>query len=215
AMKMDLMGMLSHEIGTPLNTITGYADLLLGNADGFADPQRKAVDVIARSARKLELLRAEILTMCILDAGQLSVDPEPVDVARALADAVAGLDLSVPIDCPAGLTVLVHPSHLQQIVTNFCTNATKYAGGATAITVELRDDTATIAVHDAGPGIPEELRPQLFDRYTRNPDTSMTIKGTGLGLYIVRGLAEANHGSAGFRPGISGGSTFTLTLPTA
>ncbi|WP_203800764.1 sensor histidine kinase, partial [Actinoplanes couchii] len=85
----------------------------------------------------------------------------------------------------------------------------------TAITVELRDDTATIAVHDAGPGIPEELRPQLFDRYTRNPDTSMTIKGTGLGLYIVRGLAEANHGSAGFRPGISGGSTFTLTLPTA
>ncbi|MDR6324513.1 PAS domain S-box-containing protein [Actinoplanes couchii] len=215
AMKMDLMGMLSHEIGTPLNTITGYADLLLGNADGFADPQRKAVDVIARSARKLELLRAEILTMCILDAGQLSVDPEPVDVARALADAVAGLDLSVPIDCPAGLTVLVHPSHLQQIVTNFCTNATKYAGGVTAITVHRQDDIATIAVHDDGHGIPAELRPHLFDRYTRNPDTSMAIKGTGLGLYIVRGLAEANHGTAGFHPGNGGGSTFTLALPTA
>ncbi|SDT31115.1 PAS domain S-box protein [Actinoplanes derwentensis] len=215
AMKMDLMGMLSHEIGTPLNTITGYADLLLEDADGFAGPQRKAVDVIARSARKLELLRAEILTMCILDAGQLSVEPEPVDVAQALADAVAGLDMSMPIDCPPGLTVLVHPSHLQQIVTNFCTNAAKYAGGATAITVERQGDIATVAVHDDGPGIPEELRPQLFDRYTRNPDTSMTIKGTGLGLYIVRGLAEANHGSAGFRPGANGGSTFTLALPTA
>lgn len=215
AMKMDLMGMLSHEIGTPLNTITGYAELLLGDAGGFAGPQRKAVDVIARSARKLELLRAEILTMCILDAGQLSVEPEPVDVAQALADAVAGLDMSVPIDCPPGLTVLVHPSHLQQIVTNYCTNATKYAGGATAITVRRDGEFATIAVHDDGPGIPEELRPQLFDRYTRNPDTSMTIKGTGLGLYIVRGLAEANLGSAGFRPGDDGGSTFTLTLPTA
>ncbi|HWS31633.1 MAG TPA: PAS domain S-box protein [Actinoplanes sp.] len=215
AMKMDLMGMLSHEIGTPLNTITGYAELLLDDADGFTGPQRKAVDVISRSARKLEELRAEILTMCILDAGQLTVDPEPVDVAPALAEVVAGLEMDIPITCPAGLSVLVHPSHLQQIVTNFCTNAGKYAGGVTAITVECQGDSTTIAVHDSGPGIPEELRPHLFDRYTRNPDTSMTIKGTGLGLYIVRGLAEANQGTAGFRPGDTAGSTFTVTLPTA
>ncbi|WP_203802856.1 sensor histidine kinase, partial [Actinoplanes couchii] len=85
----------------------------------------------------------------------------------------------------------------------------------TAITVHRQDDIATIAVHDDGHGIPAELRPHLFDRYTRNPDTSMAIKGTGLGLYIVRGLAEANHGTAGFHPGNGGGSTFTLALPTA
>ncbi|MFD1364461.1 PAS domain S-box protein [Actinoplanes sichuanensis] len=213
ALKLDLMGMLSHEIGTPLTAITGYAEALLDTADTLDRMQRKSADAIARAARRLELLRREILTMCTLDAGRLHADPEPVALATALAEAVNGLDLSVPVSCPPDLHVLVHPSHLQQIVTNFCTNAIKYAGGVTAITVEHNDDTAVIAVHDHGPGIPEQLRPRLFDRYTRAADTAKTVNGHGLGLYIVKSLAEANHGTVAHQPGRPTGSTFTLTLP--
>ncbi|MBB2946971.1 PAS domain S-box-containing protein [Actinoplanes lutulentus] len=213
ALKLDLMGMLSHEIGTPLNTIGGYADMLLADLDQLVPSHRKAMEVIARSTRRLNQLRAEILTMCTIDAGQLQATPEPVDLAAALTEIAGSLDLSVALHCPDDMTVLVHPSHLHQIITNFCTNAAKYAGGATAITVEQLDDRARISVHDNGPGIPSLLRPHLFDRFTRASGNDPTIQGHGLGLYIVKGLAEANNGSVGYQPGKPAGSTFTLTLP--
>ncbi|SNR76300.1 PAS domain S-box protein [Actinoplanes regularis] len=211
-LKLDLMGMLSHEIGTPLTAIAGYAEVLTDTRDSLDRMQRKAVDAIARGARRLDLLRGEILTMCTLDAGRLQATPEPVALAPALAEVLGGLDLAVPVECPALLKVLVHPSHLQQIVTNFCTNAGKYAGGVTAVTVEQHDDTVVIGVHDEGPGVPEHLRPELFDRYTRAAGTAK-VKGHGLGLYIVKALAEANNGTVGHRPGRPAGSVFTLTLP--
>ncbi|WP_229070337.1 PAS domain S-box protein [Actinoplanes sp. DH11] len=215
ALKLDLMGMLSHEIGTPLNTISAYAELLLGNLDDIKPAHRKAVEVIARSARRLEVLRAEVLTMCTLDAGEINATPEPVRLGPALGDVLAGLEVSPPVSCEGDLTVLVHPSHLQQIVTNYCTNAAKYGGGVSAIVVERRGGNAVIAVEDRGEGIPEDLRPHLFDRYTRAAGLSSSIKGHGLGLYIVKGLAEANHGAAGYEPNPEGGSRFTLTLPIA
>ncbi|MFC4072252.1 PAS domain S-box protein [Actinoplanes subglobosus] len=213
ALKLDLMGMLSHEIGTPLNTIGGYAEMLLSDTGQLVPSHRKALEVIARSTRRLNLLRAEILTMCTIDAGQLHAEPEPVELAAALHDVLAGLHITTEVTCPGDLVVLVHPSHLQQIVTNFCTNADKYGGGVTAITVELQDGKALISVHDGGPGIPEQLRPYLFDRFTRATGADVTIQGTGLGLYIVKGLAEANDGTVGHLPGHPSGSIFTLSLP--
>ncbi|HWS33156.1 MAG TPA: PAS domain S-box protein [Actinoplanes sp.] len=213
ALKLDLMGMLSHEIGTPLNTIIGYTEVLLADTAHLDQGQRKPLDVIARSAQRLNHLRAEILTMCTIDAGRLQASPEPVPLAAALADTLAGLDLDVPVDCPDGLVVLVHPSHLQQIVTNFCTNAAKYAGGVTRITVSRRDNRAFITVHDNGPGISPQLRPALFDRFTRASGGDPAVQGHGLGLYIVRGLAEANDGTVGYQPGHPTGSQFTLGLP--
>jgi signal transduction histidine kinase len=215
ALKLDLMGMLSHEIGTPLNTITAYAELLIGNLEEANPAHKKAIEVIARSARRLEILRAEILTMVSLDAGHMSATPEPVELCPALTDILAGLEVSPPVSCATGTTALVYPSHLQQIITNFCTNAAKYGGGVTAVTVERRGDRVVIGVHDEGEGIPEELRPHLFDRFTRAAGMSPAIKGHGLGLYIVKGLAEANGGQAGYEPNPKGGSVFTLTLPLA
>ncbi|MEV6343069.1 PAS domain S-box protein [Actinoplanes sp. NPDC051851] len=238
ALKQDLMGMLSHEIGTPLTTISGYAEALLARPATLDPSQARAADAIARSARRLELLRGEVLTMVTLDAGEIQATPEPVDMATAIAEAMATLDLSVPVGCPPGITVLVQPGHLQQIIINFCTNAAKYAGGITAISVTESpplpgtaspagpssgavspaghsSGTATISVYDEGPGIPEHLRPQLFDRYTRAADTATTVIGHGLGLHIVKGLAEANHGTVGCHPNTPTGSVFTLTLPTA
>ncbi|GAA1647598.1 hypothetical protein GCM10009828_091020 [Actinoplanes couchii] len=213
ALKLDLMGMLSHEIGTPLNTIAGYAEVLLADTVHLSPGQQKPLDVIARSARRLNQLRAEILAMCTIDADRLQASPEPVPLAAALADTLTGLDLDVPVTCPGDLVALVHPSHLQQIVTNFCTNAAKYAGGVTRITAERRAERAIIAVHDDGPGISPELRPALFDRFTRATGNDPSIQGHGLGLYIVRGLAEANGGVVGYQAGQPVGSIFTLSLP--
>ncbi len=119
------------------------------------------------------------------------------------------------MSCARDVRALVNPAHLQQIVTNLVTNATKYAGTATGITAEARKGHVEIHVRDDGPGVPEELRPHLFERYRRAAGTASATKGHGLGLYIVGGLAEANAGSIHYRPRSPRGSTFTLRLPLA
>ncbi|KUL30971.1 PAS domain S-box protein [Actinoplanes awajinensis] len=212
-LKLDLMGMMSHEIGTPLNTIGGYADMMLADAEQLSPAHRKGLGVIVRSTERLNQLRAEILTMCTIDGGHLQASPEPVRLAPALHDTITSLEIDVPVHCPDDLLALVHPSHLQQIVTNFCTNAGKYAGGVTTITAERHGDRVRIAVHDDGPGIPALLRPHLFERFTRSTDNNPAVQGHGLGLYIVKGLAEANKGSVAHQPAEPTGSIFSLTLP--
>ncbi|GAA2711093.1 PAS domain S-box protein [Actinoplanes palleronii] len=210
-LNLDLMGMLSHEIGTPLNTIIGYVELLLGDAGELNPAHRKATTAIARAAHRLELLRAEIITLCTIEAGRLDADPQPVDLTAALA----GLAPAVTLDCPAGLTVLAHPAHLHQIVTNFCANATRHGGGVSALTVVSHDGVAVVAVHDTGPGVPEPMRPHLFERHTGATGADPTMSSHGLGLYIAKALAEANNGAVGHRPNHPTGSVFTLTLPLA
>ncbi|MET3423492.1 PAS domain S-box-containing protein [Actinoplanes tereljensis] len=215
-LKQDLIGMLGHEIGNPLSSILGYTELINDGWDQMpAARQRTMLGAIDRNAHLLDGIVREVLAMVTLDAGKLTATPETVSVRDHLDAALAarGAD-NVPIDCPAGLTTYVQPGHLGQILTNLLSNATKYGGGATALTATLPDDgLVRIAVRDAGPGVPEKLRPNLFDRFTRAENTAGTVKGTGLGLYIVRELARANDGDVHHEPAPGGGSVFVITLP--
>ncbi len=214
-LKLDLMGMLSHDIGTPLTLIAGYAELLLDEPETLTPAQRSRLDSIVRAVQRLETLRRETLTMCTLDAGRLQASPEPVALAAAISEALAGLEATVPVSCPSDLRVLIHPAHLQQILTNLVGNAAKYAGTATAVAVDVHPGHVEIHLHDEGSGVPEELRPQLFERYTRAASTASSTAGHGLGLYIVKALAEANGGTISYAPRSPRGSTFTVRLPAA
>ncbi|BEL06749.1 hypothetical protein Q0Z83_049400 [Actinoplanes sichuanensis] len=211
-LKLDLMGMLSHDIGTPLAAITGYSELLLD--DPLPEPARFLVSRIRRSAHRIDELRHNVLAMCSLDSGTLTTSRQPVLLAPALREAVDAVEADIPVECPDGTWVLVNPAHLTQIVVNFITNAAKYGGGATAITVRAAGGLVTVAVHDEGPGVPAALRPTLFDRYTRAADTG-AAKGHGLGLHIVASLAGANHGTVAHRDNRPRGSVFELTLEAA
>ena len=207
-LKLDLMGMLSHDIGTPLATIIGYGEVL---AETLTGPrQQAAMDRMLNGARRIDNLRHNVLAMCALDAERLQTRREEVLLATALEEAVRAADLTVPVSCPPGVTVLANPAHLQQIVVNFLTNAAKYAGGATRITVAVAGDGVEIGVHDFGPGVPAVLRAHLFERYTRAVD--VTAHGHGIGLHIVASLAEANGGSVAHRDDTPTGSVFTLSL---
>jgi signal transduction histidine kinase len=83
------------------------------------------------------------------------------------------------------------------------------------VRVAERDCWIEVRVCDGGPGVPEEFRPHLFERFSRGPDTARQAQGSGLGLWIVRSLARANGGDALYEPGESGGSCFGLRLPQA
>ncbi|BCJ45724.1 hypothetical protein GCM10010168_58560 [Actinoplanes ianthinogenes] len=207
-LKLDLMGMLSHDIGTPLTAIMGYGEVLT-DAE-LPGPLGGAAARIITGAHRIDELRHNVLAMCKLDAGELTTVRQPVALRAALRDAADAADAVVPIECPDDLEVLANPAHLRQIIVNFLTNARKYGGGATRVSVHSRDTGVEIAVHDEGDGVPESLREHLFERYTRAADAA--AEGHGLGLHIVASLAQANGGSVAHRPGVPTGSVFSLRL---
>ncbi|GAA0469373.1 hypothetical protein Ade02nite_32300 [Paractinoplanes deccanensis] len=213
-LKLDIIGMLGHEIGNPLSSIRGYAEVL---ADDDHPPalRERAVEAITRQAGRLDDIVREVLAMVSIDAGSITAVRQKVALREQIAQALVAMDMeSLPVlgdDCQA----LCNPGHLQQILANLLSNAAKYGGGATSITLDHSGTRVTISVADNGPGVPAEFRPRLFQRLARAERDATSVRGTGLGLYIVRGLAQANEGDITYTPDPSGGSIFALTLEPA
>ncbi|WP_433291519.1 PAS domain S-box protein [Actinoplanes sp. CA-030573] len=214
-LKLDIIGMLGHEIGNPLSSIRGYAELLTDDPPELGEARRaQAVDAIARQAQRLDEIVREVLAMVSIDAGTISAARQRLSLRTEVERALAAMDLELPV-AGADIPVLFHPGHLQQILVNLLSNAAKYGGGATKIKIGAHGTAgAAVAVEDSGPGVPEEFRPRLFERLARADRDAASVKGTGLGLYIVRGLAHANHGDVHHEPNPSGGSRFVLTMET-
>ena len=217
--KIDLMGMLGHEIGNPLTAIVGYAQIgAEALADGGVQLGRESLAVVERNAAQIQHVVHEILTLVSSDRGALTAHPEQCLLEphlRAVASSQRrGQQPSV--ECPSDLAALVQPVHLDQILTNLVSNADKYAGGAMRLTAKpTADGQVEVCVVDAGPGVAPEFREHLFQRFSRDAGTAQKVMGTGLGLFIARELARANGGEIVLRDGTPAGSVFVVALPQA
>ncbi|MEV4346512.1 PAS domain S-box protein [Actinoplanes sp. NPDC049596] len=229
-LKQDLIGMLGHEIGNPLSSIMGYTETLFDSWDVLPPERQKVMlGAVDRNAQLLDGIVREVLAMVAVDAGKLTAVPEPVAVrahleatltcsdpgVRALDRFGSASRVQARVECRDDLKAAVQPGHLDQMLTNLISNAAKYGGGATALIAETAGDQVRIVVRDNGAGVPADLRPHLFTRFARAEGTAGTVKGTGLGLYIVRELARANGGDLSYEPAPDGGSMFVITLPAA
>ncbi|GGR51249.1 hypothetical protein GCM10010168_82570 [Actinoplanes ianthinogenes] len=215
-LKADLIGMLGHEINNPLATILGSLDLVL-TGDPLPPSAEELLARVHATTLRLTTIVDEVLALVSIDAGRITATPRPVRIADHIASALtATASGAVPVSCPRDLTVAAQPSHVDQILTNLISNAAKYGGGVSAITAQASSSgPVTVEVSDQGPGVPPDFRDHLFDRFSRATPTAAKVPGTGLGLYIVRELARANHGDVAYHPAPTRGSTFTLTLPAA
>jgi signal transduction histidine kinase len=217
--KTDLIAMLSHDLRQPLASTLGYAELLTDDWEAATPESRKAFALkVVRSARRLDQLVEGILTMTKVDAGGLAAERVPVLVDQAIRDALGALDHepgSMRVGHLDPGRVLADPNHVQQILANVLGNAVKYGAPPFEVTATRTGDEVKIVVADAGPGVPPEFVPRLFDRFTRASETAATKKGTGLGMFIVRQLVEANGGSVRYEPGQPTGARFVITLPVA
>jgi len=111
-------------------------------------------------------------------------------------------------------SVFVDPRHFQQILSNLVSNAIKYGAPPVEVSLGTTADAVTISIRDHGDGVPAEFLPHMFERYSRaDTPAARRQKGTGLGLYIVRQLTEANSGAISHHHPPGGGSCFTVTLP--
>ncbi|OBF88512.1 two-component sensor histidine kinase [Mycobacterium sp. 852002-51163_SCH5372311] len=209
----------SHELRTPLAAIRGYTELTQRMGD---DPEAvaHAMSRVASETERVTRLVEDLLLLARLDSGR-PLEREPVDLSRLAVDAVsdahvAGPDHQWELDLPEEPVVVPgDAARLHQVVTNLLANARIHTGAGTVVTTRLSTEPAhsVLQVIDNGPGIPEALQSEVFERFARG-DSSRSRKGgsTGLGLAIASAVVKAHHGTITVRSS-PGHTEFTVRLP--
>ena len=221
--KDEFLATLSHELRTPLNAILGWSDMLL-RAGLPPEVQRKALESVRRNAQAQAALISDILDVSRIITGKLRLDIRPVDLADVVAAACEAVQPAADARCVAIVTsiegrpiLLGDADRLQQIVWNLLSNSVRFSGhgGRVEVAVRPTDSCLEIEVRDEGAGIAADFLPHVFERF-RQRDSSTTRRqgGLGLGLAIVRSLAELHGGTvAASSEGEGKGATFTVRLP--
>jgi signal transduction histidine kinase len=221
--RLQLVGDLAHELRTPLATLDGYLE---GLQDGVVEASPETWSLLRRETGRLNRLVDDLSQLWRAEARQLPLTVETVDVSTLVADVVeqfrslAGTrSQTITADLPTGLMVQADRDRLAQILGNYLSNAIRYSldGSDIAVTARRGDQVIVVAVRDLGPGLSPEQRDQVFERFYRiDPSRSRALGGSGIGLAIVRALADAMGGRAWAESdGLGKGSTFSVSLPAA
>jgi signal transduction histidine kinase len=216
---LAIISTVSHELRSPLTSVKGYTSLMLNRWDRMGDEQRRSMlEQVHQDADRVTRLVTELLDISRLETGRLALRRQMVDVREVAELVVAKIRLEQPdLDCTLAFSpelprVYADRDKVEQVLTNLVENAAKYAspiGMRVVGTVE--DGHVAVAVTDRGEGIPAADLPRVFRKFFRRDLGRPT--GTGLGLWISRGLVEAHGGrlTATSEEGL--GSTFRFTLP--
>ena len=204
---------VAHELRTPLTALVNEAALLESHADRLPAEDARLTRLLVRDVSRLRRLIEDLMEISRLDAGAEAVRIEPVDL-RPLIESIVhsrGWDGSVAI-AGAGGTVGTDRRRIERIVANLVGNAVEHGGGHARVRIDGDAGAAVIEVADAGPGIPPEFAPRLFERFSK-ADAARTGAGSGLGLAIARENAVLLGGSIAYESPPGGGATFTVHLP--
>ncbi|MBC8740243.1 response regulator [Paraburkholderia sp. UCT31] len=219
--KDAFLGMIGHELRTPLHAIVSSVELLGFNYHSEAD--RKVIQRLETAARHLEAQMKDLTDYARLGAGKLELRHQHFEPRELLASIVdehtmsartRGLELQSEASGASGL-VESDPHRIRQIVNNLVTNAIRYTETGT-VRVELRQEPALLVfvVSDTGPGVPSEQIPLIFEEFTQL-DASRTrrFEGAGMGLTIVQGLVKLFGGTVDVASTVGEGTSFTVTIP--
>ncbi|MBA2570665.1 MAG: hypothetical protein H0V04_05740 [Chloroflexi bacterium] len=219
AAREAFMGLLSHELRTPITTIYGGTRLL---ERPLADEARQEIVSDVRSeAERLYRLVEDLLVMTRVERGGVEIGDEPILLQRVL-NSVAVVEqgrwpgLQVKLGLPPTLpAVRGDPTYVEQIVRNLLTNAAKYGGVSDPVEIVAIDDGEDVAVRvlDRGPGIDADDADHLFDLFYRGASTARTASGAGIGLFVCRALVTAMGGRMWAAPREGGGAEFGFSLP--
>ena len=215
----DVMAMLSHDVRQPLAKIVGLGGLLLEEWSNM--PEHAKTNDVRRmtvAGHRANDLVTDILMLAQFDAGVMLARPVRLDISHAAREAVMAHHISagtpISVIAPDETAGLADPGQLQLILGNLLTNATKYGRPPIEVRVVNEEEQVAIRVADQGEGVPPEFVPHLFDRFARaGSGVATTTAGTGLGLYLVRQLAQAGGLDVSYEPSHPHGAVFTLTVP--
>ena len=224
--RADLVSTVAHELRSPLTSVKGFTATLLGKWGRFTDDQKRIMlETVNADADRVTRLITELLDVSRIESGRLEMRRQVVDVVATAAKVIAGrvaagdqedrFRLDVRGELPE---MWLDPDKVEQILANLVENALRHGGGTVTIVVEpvpshaagVRPiEGAAVSVCDEGEGIAPETVPRVFRQFWRGKRRS----GTGLGLFIVKGLVEAHGGTITVRRAPGGGAEFRFILP--
>lgn len=220
--RRDFVANVSHELKTPLTSIAGYAETLLGGTDDAT--RQQFLDTIHKNAQRMHALVDDLLDLARLESGRYALSSEVIDLEHAMQDAWtpytraaadAGIAFSRDI-LPEAEWLAADPGALRQILGNLFSNAIRHTppGGSIVCRSAPEDEGVAVAVVDTGAGIPGAHLPRVFERFYRvDPSRSRAAGGTGLGLSIVKHLTEAHGGRVRVESAVGRGTTITCWFP--
>jgi PAS domain S-box-containing protein len=223
-LKSQFFALVSHELRTPLTSIVGYAEMVDEiEASRLSSEGREYMEIIKRSAAKLDRLVQDLLLVAQVEAGTFAVELVPVDIVPVVRDCVEG---SRPAAEEAGIllssdaeevpALMADSSRLGQVIDNLVSNAIKFTdgGGTVAVLVRKEGERCVIEVSDSGVGIGPGEREHLFDRFYRAQEARKGhYSGAGLGLAISKAIIDAHEGEIRVTSEPGQGSTFRVLLP--
>jgi PAS domain S-box-containing protein len=228
-LKDEFVGIVAHELRTPLAALKGFADMLLvqtarKRGPALAEWQQEALEEIKLATTRLVELTEELLDVTRLQTGRLLLHRTPTNVIPLVQRVATFLQQTTTrhqVEVHATHTSLladIDPGRIEQVLINLIGNAIKYSPQGGPITISVWEEVTAqeigISVHDTGIGIPKQQHAQIFGRFMRAGNAQeWGISGTGLGLYICRELVERHGGHLWFESEEDAGSTFFLVLP--
>jgi len=225
ALKNEFVSTVSHELRTPLTAINGSLGLILGGMAGELPEQAQELLTISQrnSDRLLQLIN-DILDIEKLEAGKMPFNMQEVDLLALLKNSIEvnqayANQLNVRIEFKTELAtarVSVDPDRFSQVMANLLSNASKFSPNGDVISVKLEKahKDYRVSVSDHGPGIPEDFKTILFEKFTQvDASDTRSQGGTGLGLSISRTIIEQMNGTIGFESKEGQGSSFYFHLP--
>jgi PAS domain S-box-containing protein len=209
------IGHAAHELRTPVTVLKGAAELL-SDASGLSpEDLDRCIGVVTRQSGRLAWLVETLLDLSQLQEGRFDVQPEPIElsdlVGQVLESTPPPEGKSVEVLNDDGAMALADRRGLNQMVTNLLTNAYKHGGSSVSVGWEPEDGLMKLAVSDDGPGVTDSLQERLFEPFVRGKE-SAAVQGSGLGLALVKSLAEAGGGNVDYMPNSPRGARFILSL---
>jgi len=223
--KTDFINNMTHELKTPISTISLSADVLM-NPDIFKDTDRlqKYAQIIRNENNRLQNQVERVLQVASLDKEEIELRKKPIDINAITQSAVHTIEINVQeksgkikLDLDANSVIVAGDEvHLTNIIYNLLDNATKYSNGPPDITVSTHNKNGgmLIVVADKGIGMAKEHLKQIFDKFFRVPKGNVhDVKGFGLGLHYVKTIVEAHGGKVSVESKLNEGSRFEIFIP--
>ncbi|GLZ10922.1 PAS domain-containing sensor histidine kinase [Actinomadura sp. NBRC 104425] len=220
--RADLVSTVAHELRSPLTSVKGFTATLLARWHRFNDDQKRVMlETVNADADRVTRLITELLDVSRIEAGRLEMRRQVVDLAEEVRKVIAGRVAAGDSEDRFRFQtrgplpeMWLDPDKIGQIIGNLVENAVRHGAGTVTIVVEpdVHGEGAVVSVRDEGEGIPPEAAQRVFRQFWRGPGGNRR-RGTGLGLYIVKGLVEAHGGTITVQRAPGGGAEFRFTLP--
>ena len=223
-MKEDFTNMMVHELRAPLTSVKVSAELLAKSHESLPPEQKKQLLTLidTQSKRLLDEVSA-ILDAAKIESGRFTINKQPTDLMEVIQERAGifapqaqekkvHLTLTIPEALPE---IAVDRQYIGRVIQNLISNSLKFTpeGGSITVIARRKDQEIEVMVSDTGPGIPKEKQASLFNRFAQVGTAQMNHQGSGLGLYISKGIVEAHGGTISLTSEEGRGTTFTFTLP--